>query len=360
MGNNKRSIEEDIEDSKKRYRSYKLDMSFGELMNLYKEDELIIPDYQRNFQWTKKQRTRFIESLLVGIPVPTIFVAENDDGKWEIIDGLQRLSTFFSFFGKLNDDKNDNWKLGKAELIESIKGLTYSELPPKSQYNIKRRVCSVEVIQAEESDYTTRYELFNRLNTGGTPLSRQEIRNVLYRKLGTSFTEFLVKWGNNSDFIDLINPTEKQKNTGELEELILRFCCLYENPEEKMRNNLSDYMDKFMKSIVEKIGNKQEDENLLMYEEILKRVINILKPEGSEIFRSKSNNKFSTSYYDGIMIGVSKNIDFYEKAQNTLNEKIEKLHNNEEFKEYSGSSSLNRDKTIGRLKVANDIFKNTD
>ena len=75
-----------------------MDISFGKLMNLYITGEIFIPDYQRHFRWTVSQRTRFIESLILGIPIPTIFVIKNDNGKWEVVDGMQRLSTFFSFF----------------------------------------------------------------------------------------------------------------------------------------------------------------------------------------------------------------------------------------------------------------------
>ena len=82
-----REIENDIKEAKKSFRSYRLDMSFGELMNLYEEDQLIIsPSYQRLFRWDIHQRTRFIESLLIGIPIPTIFVSENKEGKWEVVD----------------------------------------------------------------------------------------------------------------------------------------------------------------------------------------------------------------------------------------------------------------------------------
>ncbi|MDW5428798.1 DUF262 domain-containing protein, partial [Acinetobacter baumannii] len=76
----------------------RLDMSFGEIMNMYDRDEIIIdPDFQRLFRWDDYQKTRFIESLIIGIPVPPIFVAEDENGRWELVDGLQRISTVLSF-----------------------------------------------------------------------------------------------------------------------------------------------------------------------------------------------------------------------------------------------------------------------
>lgn len=93
-------------------RTDRLDVSFGELLSMYENGEIIIsPEFQRYFRWTDEQKTRFIESLLLGIPIPPIFVATNNDGIWELVDGLQRLSTFFSFVGVLKaqgDKKYEN------------------------------------------------------------------------------------------------------------------------------------------------------------------------------------------------------------------------------------------------------------
>ena len=102
------NLEKEIEKGRNSLTTDRLDMSFGELMSMYDDEELVIdPEFQRLFRWDQDQKTRFIESLLLGIPIPSIFVAENQEGKWEIVDGLQRLSTVLSFFGKL---KNNNEK----------------------------------------------------------------------------------------------------------------------------------------------------------------------------------------------------------------------------------------------------------
>lgn len=95
-------LEQAVSDERKRLSSDRLDISFGELINLYKNKELIIrPEYQRLFRWSHKQRTALIESILLSIPIPPIFVAEDKNGVWELVDGLQRVSTFISFFGDL-------------------------------------------------------------------------------------------------------------------------------------------------------------------------------------------------------------------------------------------------------------------
>jgi uncharacterized protein with ParB-like and HNH nuclease domain len=83
-------------------------MSIGELLNLYRDEELDIhPEFQRIYRWTDTQKTRLIESLLLGIPIPPVFVAQRHDGVWDVVDGVQRLSTIFQFIGELKDDNGD-------------------------------------------------------------------------------------------------------------------------------------------------------------------------------------------------------------------------------------------------------------
>jgi uncharacterized protein with ParB-like and HNH nuclease domain len=142
-------LEKEVVETRNSLSTDRLDMSFGEIMSMYERGELIIdPEFQRLFRWTDYQKTRFIESLLLGIPIPPIFVAEDKDGRWELVDGLQRLSTVLSFFGLLKTSTGKNrWKLIEAELIKSFEGYDENSLPLKFQLNIKRAVCRVEVIK---------------------------------------------------------------------------------------------------------------------------------------------------------------------------------------------------------------------
>ena len=99
-------LDTQISEERKRLSTDKMDISFGELINLYKNDELIIrPEYQRLFRWSNLQKTLLIESILLGIPIPPIFVYEDENGVWELVDGLQRVATVISFFGELKEKK---------------------------------------------------------------------------------------------------------------------------------------------------------------------------------------------------------------------------------------------------------------
>lgn len=352
-------ILEEVTETKNSLSVVRLDMSFGEIMSMYESDEIIIdPEFQRLFRWSNLQQTRFIESLILGIPIPSIYVAETKDGKWELVDGLQRISTVLSFFGVLRTipDKN-KWTLLRGELVPSLENYTSDTLPLKIQLNIKRAVCRIEIVNWN-SKMDMRYELFNRLNTGGSILTDQEIRNCIFRGTSNEFNRFLDRMAVKDDFIELIRPTDRQLEQKYLEELVLRFASLVNNNWEKPDNwkntgdKLSTYMTQFMKSVT-------EDENFDIDDlaNLFERTLNILSPLGSSIFRS-SNNIFSSSYYDGITVGIASDIDHYEKAdQSEISKKIKQLISNDKFKANVGAASGTKSRVINRIKVSLEIFK---
>lgn len=344
-------LEQKILDTRNSLSTDRLDMSFGEIMSMYERDEIIInPEFQRLFRWSNYQQTRFMESLLLGIPIPPIFVAEDNNGRWELVDGLQRLSTVLSFFGVIKSfpDKN-NWVMCKGDLINELDGYDCKSLPIKFQLNIKRAACRVEIIKWN-SKIDMRYELFNRLNTGGSPLTDQEIRNCIFRGISNEFNNFLKRVSENQDFIALINPTERQISQLYMEELVLRFASLY-NRSENVKEILSIHMTEYMRDVIK--------DNSFDYSigELFIRTIDLLQPLGKGIFRF-NNGSFSTSLYDAITIGVAENIDAYEEAGSKfILNKINELKENSEFRKYTGSASNSKTRVINRIKIAKDIFK---
>ena len=174
-------INERISKYRQDIKSDRVDMSFGEIINMYKDNEIIIsPEYQRAFRWDLQRQTDFIESILLGIPFPSIFVATNEDGTWELIDGLQRVSTVLAFFGELKVEEKNNLVLRAGSIVPELENITIDTLPLDLKLTIKRTPCRVEIIQ-KDSHFEMRYELFKRLNTGGEGLTRQEIRNCIFR-----------------------------------------------------------------------------------------------------------------------------------------------------------------------------------
>lgn len=192
------ALQDEIKKAKKEIVSDGYDMSVGEIISLYKEGDMIIdPYFQRLFRWEKEQKTKFIESLLLGIPIPPIFVFQNEEGIWELIDGLQRLSTIFEFAGILRLPKGETatpMSLGSAGFIPSLAGKYWNSTSDQedngigriNQFEMRRARIRVEILR-KESDPFVKYELFQRLNTGGAKLSEQEVRNCMTVMLNKGF-----------------------------------------------------------------------------------------------------------------------------------------------------------------------------
>lgn len=348
-------LENEIEVQRNSLSTDRLDMSFGEIMSMYERDEIIInPAFQRLFRWDIDQQSRFIESLLLGIPIPPIFVAEDGEGKWELVDGLQRISTILSFFGILKTiPEKNNWVLEEGERVESLEGFSIKTLPLKFKLNLKRATCRIEIIRWN-SNYDMRFELFNRLNTGGTPLTPQEIRNCIYRGISPKFNDFLKRLSESDNYKLLVALSPEQIEELYNEELVLRFLSLYKN-RAKVRTSISQHMTNFMR---EALDNKEFNYKAL--ENVFNEVINVLKPLGKDIFR-QPNGMFATALYDTIMIGVAENISKYkgELSLTLLETKIKVVRSDEVLIKFSRRGGNNhKDRILNRLKEANRIFGN--
>jgi len=347
----KNLLSDEIENTKNSLQTERLDMSFGEIMNIYEDGELIInPEFQRLFRWSVEQQTRFIESLVLGIPIPPIFVAEDDNGKWELVDGLQRVSTVLSFFGLLKHAPEKNkWIMTEGDLVKNLEGYNFDTCPFKLIINIKRTVCRVEIIKWNSS-MDLRYELFNRLNTGGTPLTEQEIRNCIFRGTSKRFNEYLSELSKMPDFIELVSITKVKVEQMYLEELVLRFTSLVFNWDD-VNESLSNYMTKFMETAVENPKFDYEK-----FKNLFVRTIHLLSVFGKEVFLA-SNSGFSTSLFEGITIGVANNIDYYEKNIDILGDKISEIKIDSEFGKYMGSAASSKNRVKKRIQRAIKVFE---
>lgn len=360
-------LENELSQARTNLASERLDMSFGEIMNIYQDGDILIsPEFQRLYRWSNYQKTRFIESILLGIPVPPIFVAEDENGKWELVDGLQRLSTILSFFGILKnndlefDKEKNNWKLEGSEFIKFFneKAISKDDLSPKLQIFIKRSVCRIEILRWDSNNNNTlKYELFNRLNTGGSSLTEQEIRNCIFRGTSSTFNKFLKKLSKNEVLNNLILPTKNQKETLYLEELVLRFIALYYAAKEEhietehIKKNISKYMTYFMEKNV-----KDEKFPYNEFENIFDRTLTLLNDFGYKLFRNEIG-PFSSGIYDIIIIGVSYYIDYYEKNIETLKNKVQGLKQSEEFSAISGIKVSSKERNSKRIELAKSFFK---
>ncbi|MFZ2726805.1 MAG: DUF262 domain-containing protein [Methylococcaceae bacterium] len=353
---NEQLLKEQIETQRNLLSTDRLDLSFGEITRMYQDGDIIIkPAFQRYFRWDIDQRTRFIESILLGIPIPPIFVAADGNGVWELVDGLQRVSTMLSFFGVLKSEdegiKNkNNWILVEGDRVEALTDFTYETMPELFKRSLKRATCRVEILNWNSS-YDMRFELFNRLNTGGSPLTAQEIRNCIYRDISTEFNDFLKRISNNKDFLELINLDDEQIERLYHEELALRFVSLYQNID-NVKTGLAHHMTGFMKKALE---DKSFD--YVKYETIFSNIFSFLKPLGEEIFHKRG--RLITTIYDIITVGVAENYDYY-KSQNPkiISEKIKQNEGSIDTIIKSSSGNGQKGRIINRLKESQRIFGN--
>jgi hypothetical protein len=229
---------------------------------MHADGELDInPDYQRLFRWSQGAQSRFIESLLLEMPVPPIYVVEDDNGKYQLIDGLQRFSSYLHLRGKLDAphlldpiSKGENLKLQECDIVEDLNGLTYDELPTALKIRLKRAFVRVEVVR-KGSDNKFRYHMFKRLNTGGEALTSQQLRNCTIRMLDSKFIDFIIRLSKKDDFEICIKKISEQQKLGSFDqELVLRYFAL-KNYKHKFVHDVSDFLTEYM----EKVSDPESD-----------------------------------------------------------------------------------------------------
>jgi Protein of unknown function DUF262 len=234
------TLEGQITEGRRTIKSDGYPMSIGELTNLYREGELIIrPEFQRFFRWSDVQKSNLIESLLLGIPLPSIFVAQTQEGKWELVDGLQRVSTILQLQGELKDPAGRPWPylvLQPTKYLPALGGRQWvhqnelRSLSEAQRLDIKRSKIDIKIIQRESSPQT-KYDLFQRLNSYGSPLTAQELRSALLVAVSPDFFSWVERLGDNQHFRESVMLSERLLDERYDLELVLRFLVLHRWPE---------------------------------------------------------------------------------------------------------------------------------
>ncbi|MEY5045412.1 MAG: hypothetical protein RL713_637 [Bacteroidota bacterium] len=183
------------------------------------------PDFQRYFVWDIIKSSRLLESALLDIPLPVIYLTEEQDGKIYVIDGQQRLTSFFAFMdGYFPDKKGKPFKLTGLKVLKEYQGKLFNQLPEEIQDKI--RYCKIRTITfKKESNPNLKFEIFERLNTGSVPLNTQELRNCIYRG---RFNNLIKELASDKDFLYLLGLNQPDKRMKDIE-LVLRFASFYHN-----------------------------------------------------------------------------------------------------------------------------------
>ncbi|RYY45748.1 MAG: DUF262 domain-containing protein [Chitinophagaceae bacterium] len=368
------NLEQEISLARKEIISDGYEMSVGEIINLYTSEELFInPAFQRLFRWDESRKTRFIESLLLGIPIPPIFVYQNADGVWELIDGLQRLSTILEFVGVLKDpgsgDALPPLVLGGTKFLPSLANCTWddfgiagsSSIGRAQQLQVKRARLRVEILK-QESDVNAKFELFQRLNTGGLGLSEQEVRNSVAVMMDAGFYEWLNTLANDANFRQTIDQTESALEKQMHIELALRFLIFRHVPYTPGLD-VHEYLDD---SLVQIIADQNYDRG--REEWVFQRTFEVLNEAlGESTFKkwdgARFKGKFLMSLFEVIAPGVSKNIEMWlgvnpEDRRNSIADKSKQLWQNEAFVRNNGAGVRGTTRLANLLPLGGGYFSN--
>ncbi|GAB4292462.1 MAG: hypothetical protein Fur0025_28140 [Oscillatoriaceae cyanobacterium] len=349
-------LQEEIDKTRQEIRTDSYSMSIGELISLYENDEIEIhPDFQRFFRWSEHQKSAFIESILLGIPIPPIFVSQGDDGIWDVIDGLQRLSTIYEFVGVLkkrqkpdNQDEDTSFViLQETTYLPSLKGKKWNDptdpdnsLTPTQRLLIKRAKIGINIVE-KESDKMIKYELFQRLNTGGSIATPQEVRNCILLMLNKDLYNLMRSLADRDSFKSCIALSDRLYEEQYDMELVLRFILLLEQDDESL-NKLGGDVSEFLTARMREMALKQ-DLDYSHIEKAFDLTFNLLNTAmGDNSFKryrpedDRFLGGFLLSAYEVVALGIGYH---YQNPTpiDQICDRIKTIWSNETYKKWSGA-----------------------
>jgi uncharacterized protein with ParB-like and HNH nuclease domain len=326
--------------------SYGADYPVDGLVKRMQNGDILIPSFQRGYVWTWKQASRFIESLLLGLPAPGIFLSKEDESsQLLVIDGRQRLQSLQWFYEGIFRKTGHDFTLRGVQ--SEFNGLTYQTLKSHDRRRLDDSILHATIVRQDvpSQDKSSIYYIFERLNTGGTRLLPQEIRACIYhgklndllRELNKTTTSWRSIFG---------NPHSRMRD----QELILRFIAL--------RFCLSDYkrpMDDFLNKYMG--WNKDlTHQNLGQLQETFTKTIDVIfESIGKRAFRPKA--AFNAAVFDSVMVGISRRLEKGDLNDHSeLRKRYESLLNDPTFIISTEESTSNEDRVKDRVLKATEIF----
>ncbi|MFN8415327.1 MAG: DUF262 domain-containing protein [Cytophagaceae bacterium] len=352
----------ELSEGRKEIKTDSYSMSIGELLNLYTEGELQLdPAYQRLFRWSDEQKSNFIESILLGIPIPPIFVAQKEGGKWSVVDGVQRISSILQLTGDLKN--KEPLTLTTTRKLPSLEGFTWLTLPDDIKRILKRSKFGINIILTENS-IQAQYELFQRLNTGGLHLEAQEIRNCLIIMLSEPFYDKINDLKTYTNYKSTLPLSDEKFKIEHHMELILRYF-IAKNGKTKFENykvsyiHLSEFIDKETVKLIEDDSFNIDTEITLF-----KKVFDLLNETlGADSFKKYNDAKdrfegpFVESSFEAIVPGIANNYDKIKSIpKEQLIQNIKDIYKDTVYLEYSerGTKAITRMK--GLTEFSNQYF----
>ncbi len=324
--------------------SYGIDHDVEGLVRRLNRGDIKIPEFQRAFIWNPYRSSRFIESLLLGLPVPGIFLyREKGSEKYLVIDGQQRLKSLRVFY----DDQPD--QVFKLRGLETrFNGLAYKDLDSSDRRRLDNSIIHATVIRQDKPDDsgTSQYFVFERLNTGGVVLAAQEIRSAIY---GGKFNELIVELNNNDNWRKLFGKRNKRKRD---EELILRFLALYFRSDEYVPS-MKAFLNNFMKRN-RNLELYSEDKIRPLFENTVCAILNKIGPRAF-----KPTRFVNAALLDSLMVGIARRLE-KGAIESDIKEQYENLRKNEAFGRLIANTTSAVDNVRTRIQLATEAFSDVE
>ena len=341
-------LQSEIDQKRQEIRSDNYSTSIGEWISLYQQGEIEIhPEFQRFFRWSDYQKTKLIESILLGIPIPPIFVSQREDGIWDVVDGLQRLSTIYQFVGILKDEDGKQIPpliLQKTEYLPSLAGKIWEDkehpegslkgFTPTQRLLIKRAKIDVNIL-LKESDPFAKYELFQRLNTGGSIATPQELRNCILVSLNPNLYRWIKQLSGNENFKSCIALNEKSLEEQYDIEILCRFLILRKIDESGLKEIVD--VDAFFTEKIQEIANNPDfnlEEEQAAFEKTFRLLGECMANDSFrkyEVQKQKFSGGFLLAPFETIALGIGYNYQQYNATCAELREKILEMWSNPDY-----------------------------
>jgi hypothetical protein len=297
---------------------------------------LIEVEYQREYVWDDAKASRLMESLLLNVPIPVCYFAENEDGSWEVIDGLQRVHSIVRFL-------RNEFSLRGLSVLSELNGRRFDELPARDRRRIESRTLRFVVI-TDESHPDIKFDVFERLNTGAVKLTPQELRNCIYRG---KLNDALHRIASDPLFRSILGSGEDARMRNE--EIALRFFSLYADLP-GYKEPLTQFLNEYMRQ------HRNEEPDPKIIETFYDVVRTIDQVYGSTAFRTLKEGKPSRSINRALFDAVTQALAFADrKAVVRLGEKVRQAHakllEDEDFLRYIARATADRGRMHGRVQT---------
>ncbi|MDZ4656749.1 MAG: DUF262 domain-containing protein [Bythopirellula sp.] len=345
---NPKNLEEQLKEHRRKVDFDTFDILLQQLLQQVEDGTIdVAPAYQRQYRWGDVRASQLIESLFLGIPVPSLFMAADDDGTWELVDGLQRLTAVAKFAGspKLQEKMGlEALRLSGLEKLESYNDCTFGELPPALRLQFLRRSLKV-VTLSDKSDRIVRFDLFERLNRGGIDLSPQEIRQCVFRG---EFADHLEKMSANKNFRKVLRLNREQERDATREECVLRFYA-YLHRYKSFDHLVGEFLNKYMEAA-------SKNFNFVEGREIFEETFDLLADVFPNGLRRAGRQSGSTSLvlYDAVVVGAALAVQKTHMLKGTRNTK--KWLSHSDLHRHTTGATNNRPAVKFRIEFCRDRF----